>query len=122
MGKPIIYRRVSFTDLQSVGFVLIVEETENNRLALVKSCDKAEIEKALFTLGLKINSKLEIQNQCEHRRADGKRTTNYSFVGEERSDKKWLESGYASDDVKLNNSKFTDMVAVARQLGRGGIQ
>jgi hypothetical protein len=50
----------------------------------------------------------------------GKRTTNFRIVGEERGDKEWLKSPYASEEAKANTSGYIDMVGHLQRMQSGG--
>lgn len=55
--------------------------------------------KILFSLGLDVKRGVEVQEGLEHRNKLNEIVTCTRFVGFERTDKEWLQSGFASTDV-----------------------
>lgn len=120
MKKAIVYRRISFVDLEECGYSIGL--LKNNDATLIDPLNSTEgIFEAIYTLGVMNNHYLEIQGPNTHRRLTGERANSYSIVGEERNDKEWLKSGWASDERKMTSSKMGDMLEAATMLGRGGI-
>lgn len=121
MSKEVVYKAISFTDLESYG--LILEVVGNGISAATykgKSVGLGQVYKALEDLGIRNNHHVSVQEKTEHRDSSGKTTFNYRIIGEERNDKAWLNSGYASDEAKMSSSKMRDMVGYANKLSNGG--
>lgn len=59
-----------------------------------------DINQLLHELGFDISFALE-HEECQHRNRRGEIVTGKLFMGIERSDKAWLDSGWASDEVKM---------------------
>ncbi len=116
-----VQRTISFTDLEDAGYNIIVHVAEDETLYIEES-QRHQIYKALKVLGIKINvhTSVEIQQVCHHRTMSGKETTNHRFLGLERTDREWLNSGYASDEVKVSRSKMGDMSRQLHKLANGG--
>ncbi len=124
VAKHVIYRTISFDDLKSAGYqITLKSESDTLKIETVRKDNNktsiSDLFKALKFLGLRINEHLTFYEQCEHRTLSGKLVTNYRVVGEERGDRKWIESGYASDDAKSNTSGMKDMVQHLNNMGRG---
>lgn len=125
MQRPIIYRTVSFTDLESVGYQIYLT-VDGDTLSVNKvtkhgqTIKVTDLFKALKFLGLRINHNLSFESKCEHVTISGKRTNNFRVVGEERGDDEWLKSGFASDEAKMNSSGMKDMVSHIQRMSRGG--
>ena len=118
----LIYRAISFTDLESVGFKINIMEIEGSIKAtgIMRKGERSyTLEKVLWRLGVLSNSYLTVE-RCEHVRLDGSRTTNYRFLGQERHDKEWLESGHASHEAQMGSSRMKDMVSYSGRLGSSG--
>lgn len=54
--------------------------------------------------------------KCRHKRMDGTIVYGIAIIAQERRDREWIESGYASDEAKL----FTEDVELARDLAEMG--
>lgn len=66
----------------------------------------------LYSLGLDTNIPFEIQGNIRHRNRFGEVVTCDRYVGNERLDRQWLCSGYASveaADKSKNNHLLTDL-------------
>jgi len=121
MSNEIVYKTISFTDLEAYGLVLGVVDNKITGAAYKgKSVGLGQVYKALSDLGIKNDQHVQVQDKTEHRRANGQQTNNYRVIGRERNDKAWLESGYASDEAKLSSSKMKDMVGFVSKLSSGG--
>lgn len=125
MKKPIIYRSVSFLDLEKAGYKITVKHVDS--FVKVKTVEKdgriisiSDLNKALKFLGLRINHSLTIEDKCEHIPISGGRYYGYRFLGEERGDKEWLESGFASQEAKEVSSGMKDMVSYLQRMRNGG--
>lgn len=71
---------------------------------------KEEFNQMLYDLGMDIRYPYETQD-CTHRNRFNNVITCQRFVGNERTDKEWLDSGYASVEAKdkaLDNRILTD--------------
>lgn len=120
MAKQVVYRRISFVDLEDCGYTIGLMN-DDGKIVVDPLKSTSGVYDAIKYLGVKTNSALEIQGRCEHVRINGKRVFGYSFIGEERNDKEWLESGFASEEVRLNTSKMGDMLETVNKLKRGGM-
>ena len=127
MKTRIVYRSISFTDLYEAGYKISVvwdDILETLRVADIfkdgKQLTKKDLSEALHYLGLKDNKHLTLKGRCQHVRLNGKKTMNYRFIGEERSDSKWIKSGFASEEANLNSSKMGGMLHDGMQMQRGG--
>jgi len=120
-----IYRTISFSDLESVGYKVEIER-EGDKIKVGKvtkhggRIEKKELFEAIKFLGVKLNNKLSIEEKCDHTTLQGNRVTNFRIVGEERSDRKWITSGFASDEAKMNSSRMGGMVDELSRLSGGG--
>lgn len=65
-----------------------------------KEDDKKEMYRVLFLNGMDITKPFEYE-YCTHRNLQGQVVTCERIIGQERSDKAFLESGYASQQVRL---------------------
>lgn len=65
---------------------------------ILLSDDMAEIYKLLHDVGFNIDREISVDS-CYHRLVNKQIVFGPRFVGSERFDKEWLESGYASEDV-----------------------
>lgn len=93
---------VSLSELQTANPDL-TEEWSNSK--------PKELETVLHGMGMNIKTAVEKQ-EVTHRNRFGNIITCPRWVGNERVDKEWLESGYASQEAKdksLNNSMLTDL-------------
>ncbi len=125
MGGSVL-RAISFTDLKSVGIELDVEEGEEfiRILGATKDGKPLDLNKGLknilYQLGVIYDGNSTVEPKSTHRRINGKVTENYRITGKERTDRKWLTSGYASEEAKMASSRMKDMVAHTQRLSRGG--
>lgn len=124
MSKSIIYKSLSFSDLESVG--ILVDVSRSSLPLKVSSVTKngdsipiEELHNILYSVGISNNHYLEIQDVTTHRNLDNKVVEDYRFVGQERLDKVWLTSGYASDEVRMATSKMKDMSSFLGRLSGG---
>lgn len=69
-----------------------------------------EFNKMLYDLGFDIQFEVEVQENITHRNQFGAIITCNRWVGQERTDIKWLTSGYASQEAKdkANGSKLLE--------------
>jgi hypothetical protein len=70
-----------------------------------------ELERTLWSLGLDTNQPYEHQ-EVTHRNRFGNIISCPRFIGVERLDKEWIESGYASEEAlakRLNNKLVNDL-------------
>ena len=108
--QDVVYRAMSFTDLESLGFILTVKIT--NDKPYIESIKKdgafVNLRELLWTCGIKDNAFFHITEKCEHVRINGSKTINYRLNGQERTDKEWLKSGHASDEAKMFSSGMSD--------------
>lgn len=125
----IVYRSISVTDLEQAGFQILLSSkssTTESSLKVERVFKDGEVVsldtfyQGLYFLGLQLNKLLILEPQCHHVRLDGTETDNYRFTGQERSDKEWLHSGYASEEAILSSSKMKDMVKGGMQMQKGG--
>lgn len=122
--NEVVYKSISFADLKAVGLELEVSEGEHISLTGAKykgrRIDIKQIYKGLFSLGIKNNQYVEVLQHCLHATADGTRVEDYRIAGQERNDKSWLNSGYASSEAQMSSSRMKDMVGYASRLSGGG--
>lgn len=126
----IVYRAISFTDLNMCGYEIEVEivhegieETDYRVVAVKKDGNKQSLDdfyKAVYFLGIKDNEYLHVEQVSEHRTMNGRLTNAHRICGQERNDKQWIKSGYASEEAILSSSKMKDMVHVGMHMQRGG--
>lgn len=125
----IVYRSISVTDLEQAGYeILLNAENSTSESSLkvervFKDGEVVPLDKfyhGLYFLGLRVNKHLILEPQGLHVRSNGQQTDNYRFTGQERNDKEWLKSGYASEEAILSSSKMGDMVRGGMQLQKGG--
>ena len=114
MKGTIIYRAISLTDLEKAGYRFSIEDNPVSlKIYKVKKDGKPmaidEFYEGLFILGIQLNKHISLQDRCQHLRLDGTRTNNYRIGGQERNDKDWLNSGYASEEAILSTSRMSDM-------------
>lgn len=119
---------ISLSDLEKAGYEVEVSTSYDKDGAEVYSihalklnrvpCKLAELDKALHYLGMDNKVAYNVTEGVEHLDRSGKRVKNRRIVGTERHDKKWLQSGFASEEAKLASSGMRDMVSAVRQLGR----
>jgi len=120
MARQIVYRRISFKDLEECGYSIgLMNDDGKTIIDPLKST--SGIYEAINFLGVKTNSALEVQGRCQHVRISGKRVYGFSLIGEERNDREWLTGGFASEEVKLSTSKMGDMLETVNRLKRGGV-
>lgn len=72
----------------------------------------------LYPLGVDKSKGMDIQ-ACRHRTNDKKDVVNWRYVFEERRDKGWLNSGNASLEVRINDTK--DLVLIGELVQMAGI-
>lgn len=125
MNTRIVYRTISLTDLEAAGFEIAIKKTprgfeQGEVLRLGEVLPPTEFKDALYFLGLQLNPHLKIQDSCQHVTIDGQRTFNFRFIGEERNDKEWLTSGFASEEAILSSSNMKDMVSHGMSMQKGG--
>lgn len=68
--------------------------------------------KILYDLGMDTSQQIEIQPDTQHRNRLDKIVICDRYVGHERTDLEWINSGYASQeakDKKLNNRLINDL-------------
>ena len=66
----------------------------------------------LHGLGMNVNQPIELQENINHRNRFEEIVTCHRWVGNERTDKEWVNSGYASQeaiDKSKNNKLLTDL-------------
>ena len=90
MSSIIALVYISLSELQTVDRKFTVEWIDNSEKELLD---------VLHGLGMDINQSVERQ-VVEHRNRFGNLITCPRWVGCERLDKEWIESGYASDEAK----------------------
>jgi len=125
MSRTIVERSVSFSDLLRAGIELVVSRVDGI-LQVTSGTDEGrplnirDLPSMLYTLGIVKDHNVVVQEKTQHRTMDGKLVEDYRFNGKERNDKKWLASGFASEEAKLSSSKMRDMVSYAGKLQNGG--
>ena len=75
----------------------------------------------LFEIGMDINHKFEVQECVQHKNRFGEVVICDRYVGVERTDKAWVESGYASveaQDRSRNNKLLNDLYRMKGMYGR----
>lgn len=128
MGRQVVYRSLSFYDLERAGFkISVTKSTDDSEIYQIRSVSKGgtninlrDFYKALYTLGIKNNHHLHVEPETEHVTLEGKRYSGHRVSGEERSDGEWIKSGFASEEAYLSNSKYSDMVQHGMRMQRGG--
>ena len=98
---------ISLSELQTINPKYTEEWSENT----------PELEQTLFSLGANIKSPYEKQTD-QHRNRFGNLITCSRWVCAERTDKEWIESGYASYEAKcksLNNRLLNDLFRMRGQ-------
>lgn len=123
--RDIVYKSISFSDLRESGLELDIQSNGDSYRIVGgkykgKRVDTEDIYKALNLLGIRDNHFVEVMSVSEHINSKGIRVKDYRVVGQERSDKKWIASGFASDEAKMASCKMKDMVGYASQLSNGG--
>lgn len=80
--------------------------------------NKKEFEDILYSLGMDIKTPYETQENVQHRNRFNKVVQCDRWVGNERTDKEWVKSGYASQEAidKSTNSKLITDLYKARGL------
>ena len=63
-----------------------------------------EFQDILYQFGMNINYMYEIQEDKQHKSIEGKLVQADRYVGQERTDKEWLDSGWASREAKDKSS------------------
>jgi hypothetical protein len=94
---------VSMTELAAVYTDITYDWIDKN---------KTEFEGILYSLGMETGLPYEIQENIQHRNRFGKVVQCSRWVGNERTDKEWINSGYASReavDKSKNCSLIKDM-------------
>lgn len=76
--------------------------------------DESKVRSALFKLGLDVNKKVKHQGEiyngyytftCTHRTLANVVKGGYLYIGNERSDVSWIESGCATKEARLSSVK-----------------
>lgn len=66
----------------------------------------------LYSIGMNVMQPIERQDNVTHRNRFNEVTTCDRYVGQERIDKEWVNSGYASQEARdksLNNNMLNDL-------------
>lgn len=132
--RPI--KTVSFTDLQDLGFEILVtefmkkmpsgEEKPSVKVVSVtkggKDFPREYMQKFLWIMGVDTeNCKWWVVPKKDHRRVlSNTPTHNYRYMGYERLDRDWIESGRASEEAIMLSSRMKDMTEVTGRMKRGG--
>lgn len=120
--KHVIYRAMSFTDLEALGIKITLSDLEGElEIASITHKGKSySLQSLLHQVGIRDNVFVHVSDKSTHVRATGQQTYNHRLVGEERNDRKWLMSGHASDEIQLASSKMRDMSEQLSRLSSGG--
>jgi hypothetical protein len=118
--RNVVYKSVSFTDLEAYGLELSIEGSKIESARYKGAVVSLEsVYKVLFNLGVLNNKHLSVEEKANHRcQSTFLPTFNFRVVGEERKDKKWIRGGYASDEAKMASSRMKDMVQQASNLSK----
>lgn len=130
MSRDVVYRTISLSDFLTAGIELEVKETPISDdvvdLEVVGGTEDgrpfniAKLPEMLYTLGIVKDHNRQVMAKALHRKMDGKIVDDYRIIGKERSDKAWIQSGYASEEAKLSSSRMRDMVSYTSKLANGG--
>ncbi len=74
--------------------------------------NKKEFDEMLYQLGMDMQAPIERQETVQHKNRLGKVVITDRWVGYERTDREWINSGYASREAKdksLNNALLNDL-------------
>lgn len=121
--KP--YRWVSLSDLHRADFQISVsKDTEKNLSVKSVRYQGSEItlrafEKALWAIGIDTRAHPLLVQYNKHTTVLSQPVETFRFGSVERADKQWLESGYASEEVLLYTSNWSDIGEVAHSLQTG---
>lgn len=94
---------VSMSELAKVKPDITYDWVDNN---------KEEFRTILHDLGMNVNQPIDLQGNIQHRNRFNEITTCTRWVGNERTDKEWVESGYASQaaiDKASGNKLLADL-------------
>lgn len=128
LNKAIIPKFVSLYDLALNKIFVDVKTTSNSIFYISEVVDMdtgraielSEFNKILHKLGVDVNKKYQITEVVQHRACDNSVVKGHRIEGKERTDRKWIQSGYASQEVYYGSSKFPDMrdlASVKRAIG-----
>lgn len=134
-NNPIVY--VSFADLRQMKFDIEVSEydkelSDGRTVTSVKiekikkdgiEIPRKEMLELLFILGMNTSKggRWWVDIPKAHRpMLSNKPVVDYRFVGEERLDKDWIQSGRASHEALMYSSRMRDMIRVANRMENGG--
>lgn len=119
INKELIPLFVSIAAFRTIGYVIEISEI-NNENKITKILDKkgqqvseSQFAKTLWAAGMDTkNHKFKIENPVPHRIGGRPKVhVDYRVAGVERTDQKWIESGYASLEAYMTSSKMQDMVS-----------
>ena len=79
--------------------------------------DKDKFLKILYDFGMDTSQQIEIQTDIQHRNRLDKIVVCDRYVGHERIDKEWIESGYASQEAKDKKTGNRLILDLYRQRG-----
>jgi hypothetical protein len=79
--------------------------------------NRKEFLNILYELGLDVNQGLETQENIQHKALDGTVVQCDRYLGNERTDEKWIKSGYASREAKDKASGSKLLGDLYRQKG-----
>lgn len=120
---------VSYVDLQSVGWEIVFVAARDSDKFIVTGCScngrtrgLEVLEDTLEALGLDLKHYNYKVDRKLHRPLTAKTevVNNYRFVAPERVDQDWLESGYATEEVKGYSSAMGDMQDTLNDMSGGG--
>lgn len=79
--------------------------------------NKGDFYELLHQFGMDINSIIDTQEDVTHKDRTGRLVTCHRYVGSERYDKAWIESGYASREAKDKASGSSLLNDIYRSKG-----
>ena len=91
---------ISFSELQKVDQTITPQWAENNT---------EEFNKTLYSLGMDTSIPYDWQRNIPHRNRFNEVVTCDRIVGNERTDKEWINSGYASQEA-IDKSKHNKIL------------
>lgn len=101
--KTFAIRRVSFVDLKKLPHFFKMPSIQ-----IMQPENEDKLRDVLWELGVDVNRKYGFQ-AYKHRTFDGEVVLDFSVVGDERTDKQWLKSKYATVQALIASQKDNEL-------------
>jgi hypothetical protein len=109
--------------ISSIVALCIVSESEIAKLIPnyqfdMEETNSSEFKELLFSLGIDVSKQIERQDGLQHRNRLNEIVTCSRYVGHERQDVEWINSGHASQEAldKYSGSRMVEDLYRARNL------